>query len=307
MVTMIKASAFITGLAAALAGDQLRERVLLAPSYRVGRQWLDQAAALAGGVANVRAVTIKRLLLDLAEPELRRRGARPATKAEAVGLVGFGLAEAAAGGEGYFTKLPVNQVLAGAILASLEEVEAAVTNPVAAVRHSVSSPEKARELTRLLRLVGEGRRRAGYAGPAEIRSAALAALGADGYAPPHLLVPASLREDMTASERELVRRWPTAALTIIPEDAGLPRADMAFFVADHIQDEAREVFRRIQASGVALDEVEVVCTAPDEYGRALCAAAIEAFGGPPEDTPVTFSGGLPGEYSRPVRQLVAWP
>ncbi|MDR1520364.1 MAG: PD-(D/E)XK nuclease family protein, partial [Planctomycetota bacterium] len=79
-----------------------------------------------------------------------------------------------------------------------------------------------------------------------------------------------------------------------------------FFTADTLANEAREVFRRLAALGLRLDQAEAVCLDPAAYAPALIAAGREIFGGRPEDLPLTMSGGLPADVSRPARLLLAW-
>src|SRR5208337_1250895 len=52
----------------------LDEKWLIAPSLRVGHQWLDIVTLANGPVLNVRIKTLKGLALDLAGPEMARLG-----------------------------------------------------------------------------------------------------------------------------------------------------------------------------------------------------------------------------------------
>ncbi len=297
---------FLDAAADAARLDPLGEKILLAPSYRIGRQWLDRLAETTGGVINMRVCPLRRLLLDYAEPVLRARGKRLPTPEEKTRLMGQALAEvraARAGGDGYFTRLPPSHTLATTLLSSLEELEAAGADRL---HDNLGSTEKADELAALWRIFRAHKNRLGLVGPDDVgEAAALSLRRADGV-PPMLLVPSSLWTDADRPGQSFLRAWPEERRRILPEEEGVPAAALRFVVADCVADEARAVFRRIQADGLTLDAVEVVCTDPDGYLPALCAAALETFGGKLEDAPLTSTAGLPGMYSRPVRLLSAW-
>lgn len=298
---------FIQNLAEALRVDPLAERLLLAPSHRTGRQWLDRAAEVLGGVVNVRAVTVKRLVLDLAEPVLGRNSLRPASRQEKLRLVGLALDRARGrGGDGYFSKLPPSLDLVDTILSSIEELEACRVGGKATLAKRLASPAKADELAEIMRLYATARKRNGLAGVAETHRAALGALDDPARRPVRLLIPRTLPDDLETVEREFLAAWPGEARTIIDEDEGDCPAAMAFFAADSIANEAREVLRRIQCLEIPLDRAEVVCLDQDAYIPALFAAAMEAFDSLPEELPVTFNAGVPAWHSRPGRLLAAW-
>ncbi|MCD8139040.1 MAG: PD-(D/E)XK nuclease family protein [Planctomycetaceae bacterium] len=286
--------------------DPLGEKILLAPSYRIGRQWLDRLAETTGGVINMRVCPLRRLMLDYAEPVLRARGRRLPTPEEKIRLMGQALAEVRpmrAGDAGYFTRLPPSHTLAATLLASVEELEAAGADRL---HDNLGSHEKADELAALWRGYRTRKESRNLVGPDEVGEAAILSLRrADGTAP-MLLVPSSLWSDADRPGQSFLRAWPEDRRRILPEDEAPPSATLHFSVADCVADEARVVFRRIQSDGLTLDAVEVVCTDVDGYLPALCAAALETFGGKLEDAPITSTAGLPGMYSRPVRILTAW-
>ena len=303
------ASDFIRELAALVAAAPLREKILLVPSYRVGRQWLDAVAAVAGGVANVRTATLGRLMLDCADPGLRRKGLRAASRQEKVRLMGAVLEELAVdgGGEGYFSRLPPGVDLATTLLSTLEELETAAVKNAMGLAAGIAAPGKARELSLLVRNFAAARRSRRIAGQDDIQRVAIKGLSAryrDGY--PLLVAPASLMEDLTALEWGFVSRWPVEARARLDDERGVPPEELSFFAADSVFNEAREVLRRIQDAGAPLDCVEVACVDSSVYVPAFCAVGLECFGGRPEDLPMTFNRGIPGHYSRPARLLAAW-
>lgn len=299
---------FIANLAAAIAREPLRETILVAPSHRTGRQWLDRVALATGGFVNVRTSTMRRLMLDLAEPVLKRRGLRPATHPEALAITGRALAETAALAErnGYFSNLESSLSLVEILAASLNEADAAGVGEPDRLRDAVANQAKGNELASLAQAGARLRRQAGLAASADIHGAALARLADMGETTPLLLMPAESLSDLTAQEKAFWRRWPDNAKAAIPPGDGQCRAETAAFTADHAADEAREVFRLLQDWEMPYDRVEVVCLDSETYVPALCAAGLELFGGRPEELPVTFTNGLPGRQTRPARLLVAW-
>lgn len=300
---------FITALAAILGGDPLRETLLLAPTHRVGRQWLDRVALFAGRVANVRPVTMPRLARDLAEPILRQRGLVPASAEEKIHLIGVAMAGLAreTGHARYFTLLPPSLALAETLLAAVEELETArLPGTAAPLRNAIDSRDKADELAALMRSYRSARRRAGLAGTDDIHRAAAEAAAEAGAAAPFLIIPEMLLDDFTLLERDIFKRWPAAAQCVVPGDSGDCGADIHCFAADSVMNEAREIFRRIQAASLPLDSVEIVCLDRETYVPALCAAAVETFGGRLEDVPLTCNSGFPVWHSRPGRLLTAW-
>lgn len=305
---MAEVSPFIARLSALAAADPLREKILLAPSYRVGRQWLDQAATLAGGLANVRAVPLQRFMLDCAQPGLETKKLRPAGQEEKIRLMCLALEAVSSGsaGAGYFTRLPASLNLARTLLASIEELEDAGTvNPVVLTR-KIASRDKAGELSGLLERYRHGRRREGLAGRAEICAAALKFVERHRNALPLLMLPESVAETALTTERRFLDSWPGERMEAIPEDADTIPEAMEFFQAAGEADEIREVFRRIQQAGRPLDTVEIVCLDTVSHVPLVCSAALECFGGRVEDLPISVNAGLPGFYAKPVRLLTAW-
>ncbi len=75
---------------------------------------------------------------------------------------------------------------------------------------------------------------------------------------------------------------------------------LQLFAAGSIDDELREVLRRIIASGRRWDEAEIVATDPQAYGSALHALAERL------EIPVTYAVGLPVERTRPGRAVAAY-
>ena len=299
-------SSVIIRIAETLRTFPLEEKAILAPSLRLGRQWLDKAAFLAGDFANCRILAPDRLMLDLADPVLRRKGLAPASrerKIRDIALILAGLQKETPGTKGHFSRLPVSFPLAEMILAAIEDLEQART---ARLSDAVSPPEKARELGILASRFRQGLIRSGLAGMADTAAAALESIRSGGFRPFYLIVPAVTAEALTPALENLLDAWPNDWLVRLPEledgDGEVPE----LFLADSVANEAREIFRRTAASGAKLEDVEVIALDPRTQVPALCAAALEIFGGRLEDLPLAVNSGLPADSSRPARLLSAW-
>ncbi len=310
--------ALIRALADAARAHPLREKLLLAPSYRVGGEWLDWAARMTGGIANARPITPARLLLDLAEPELRRHSLRLMQEEETLALVGtlFENMRTAANrqdGTGYFTRLPASLSLVKTLASALGELDAAGLPALPKAAQTFASKEKADELANLYREYRKARSRAGAADHASLLDCALAVLRRrEKEKQPILLVPESVRENAAHDTLALIDAWPEDRLRILPEDPGIadPAANecaaFATRTADSTANEARNILRALFRDAAPLDTAEVVVTDARTCIPAICEAAMETFGCPPEDIPVTFHSGVPAKYSRPARLLAAW-
>ena len=65
---------FITRLAALIGEEPLREKWVIAPSIRIGYQWLDRVARAGQPVFNTHVKTLGALALEIAGPILEKRG-----------------------------------------------------------------------------------------------------------------------------------------------------------------------------------------------------------------------------------------
>ena len=302
-------ASMIQALADALATRPLRETLLIAPSRRVGRDWIDHAARLSGGVAAVRATTLDRLVRDYAEPELAAKKLRLASKPEKMRLVASALARVARnavdGDSAYFTSLPPSFPLVDALLSAWDDVECADARDGARALIQSCGPKKGAELAALLRRSRADAARKGVAAPGETHRAAIASASSAG-ALPRLVIPHFIWENCTALERRFLLVWPEDDRVHLPDDTDDMRASLAFASADNPINEARDIFRQLLRDEIPLDQVEVVCLDPASSIPALCRAALETFGGAVEELPLTSAPGIPGSYARPARLLAAW-
>lgn len=305
-------SIFINELTAALAEDPLLPRLLLAPSERVGRQWLDRVAAGGGMAVNIRPSTMARLIRDFAGDGMTAAGLRHPTEADRLGIVRELFGDPGGWAAGYFSALEPTLAVLRLLDNALGDLGRAGIVDAAAVGKSVSPANKGRELARLYALFRSRLAAAGFADPPASAAHAVAELdrrAADADLP-RLIIPRDFHDNLSGLERAFWQRWPEGKKRVLPVDESV-RAEVSVFAADNGLDEAREIFRLLAAAEIPLDQAEVVAVNP-AVSRALRTAATEVFaapdGAPPriEDLPLTFADGLPTGGSRPERALAAW-
>ena len=118
-------SALTRALARACREHMLAEKWLIAPSNRVGFQWLDAVAMSGQPVLNVRTKTLRHLALELASPELDRRGLSFLRGAAREVVAATILARTRSRAEGYLTALEPSAGLVRTIDAAILELRLA--------------------------------------------------------------------------------------------------------------------------------------------------------------------------------------
>ncbi len=311
---MPKQNAFLERLAQTLADRPLGEAYLVAPSNRVGRQWLDAVALRLGAVAGVRVVTLRRLIHSYAAPLLAERGQRQDSREERLHRFAGVLRNLrnARGEAGYFSVLAPSASLAETLRGAVDELEMAEMKTGKRFADGFSSKQKADELRRLLKLSRDADQAAGTVGYHEVCLAAGEALdrnnaeSKDKEETPLLVVPESVWENGAALEVRFLKRWPKHRFRVLPENSGPPDAALQAFQADCPADEIRRIFRVVQENALPLDQVEILLPPGGDYLQTCFSVARETFGGPVEELPLTANAGIPGLFSRPARLLAAW-
>ena len=301
---------FIAALADLCAERPLNEKRLVAPSRRVGNQWLDSLARAGRPVLNARVETLRSLAVGLAAPALAGAGLAVAPRRAELLLVDRILRLLLREGRlAYLSRAKPGAGLAATVLASLAELR---LEGVPEERLRAGALEDAAKNADLKLLVGEYGR-------------LLEAEGLADYASVLRCAAARLAADPDALGRD--------TLVLIPEDAmpnGLERLLLAVLPADRLRrlaidpqgipaqtrftravgenNEVRAVVRGCLESGTPLDEVELLYT-----DTAYALALMETFAvvdrpdvEPTDEAPVTFAEGLPCSLSRPGRGLVGW-
>jgi len=314
----------------------LEEKWLLAPSRRVGQQWLDSVVRSGQPVLNVHVETLETLtLLYLAAPEVERRGLTFVSGIQREVLISRVFSSLRVTGHGYLWPLPPSPGLISAISSTINDLRLAgiPAGEISPAQFEVDA--KGREIAALLteyekRLDEE--KLLDYAGALRL---ARERLRSDPGAVPEgafVLLPEDIEGDLRALERDLWEAIPNSRRVLLkvdcpeetPEDeltdalllrwvnsptqAPAPRQDgtATIFRAVGEVNEVREVFQRCLDQQLPLDAVEVVHTDASTYLPLLYEVASRLAPTDESSIPVTFAEGIPVQYSRPARALMGW-
>ncbi len=323
---------------ARLARERPLDRKLVVASTAGGARELLRRVALEGtGWVGFEVTTPRPLALSLARETLERPGLRLLDPFDQQALLDDALDDTVrAGGHGELEELAEGVGFREAVHGAVTALRLAGLDAASARRTGPGEGGRRRFVTRVLhryeRLLGERRR----ADTATVLELALDALEADAHGLPASLgtdvvallpglgcrgLVGRLLQALRSRGAELLETDPVIGLEPPPGllwRAAEPRSAAAFladprqaaaqpasdrielFRAASINDELREVFRRVQAAGLAWDEVEIVASDPVAYGSALHALSVRL------GVPVTFAVGLPLERTRIGRVVQAY-
>ena len=277
----------------------LREKWLLAPSYRVGQQWLDAVARSGQPVVNVRLKTLPALALELAGPSLARDDLKPLSPLGRLAVVGCLLRRQRKrrSTESYLGSLPDSLAFVQQMAATLRDLRLAGLGPDDLDCGRYEAAQKGRELINLFRAYQDTLRQRRLADEADVlRRAASGEFSSDAL----VLAPEDL--ELTALERALLDTIPRQQRIDLPVDPPSERRVDEVFRAVGEINEVREVLRRCLANGWLFDQVELLSTDPDLYGGLV----YEVTAALRREDAVTFADGIPVRYTRPARALNAW-
>ncbi len=329
-------------LADACRRRPLCQKWLIAPSMRVGHQWLDTITRAGISPVNVRVKTIKSTAIDLALPEMVGRGVSPASQRAVFVLVDRLLRELRDTDLEYLGQLPPSAAMTETIRRSLQSLRMAGLRPEDLTAEHFEAAGKGRDLGRILHGYLQSLRQRNLIDHAEVTQIATSRLQTGGALAdeqllvlwPRDLAPSPLEERLRGAlpkENHLLlpvdepvdpRREISTDVDLLPwvgrpADAPTPKDDQTveIFPAVGEVNEVREVLRRCLARGIPLDDVELLHTDPETFVplvyESLASWMPRGDGeggesGLADDLPVTFAEGIPCRYSRPGRLLAAW-
>jgi ATP-dependent helicase/nuclease subunit B len=318
------------------AEQALAEKWLLAPSRRIGMQWLDAVARSGQPVLNVRVESPRTMaLLRLAAPALEQQGLTFLRGLRREVLIGRLFAQLRDHGEGYLSALEPGPGLTAALSRALRDLRLAGVTAAGLRAGSFEVAAKGRELQALLAAYEQQLRREHLADEADVLRLAAERLRSDPDALPAealVLLPEDMAAGMRALERAVWEAIPERQRVVLPVDrpgeapaegltdaallrwiwepvtAPLPAGDgtATIFRAVGEGNEVREVWRRCAAAGIPLDQVEILYTDPDSYLPLLYESACRLAPDTDEALHITFAEGIPARYSRPARALLGW-
>ena len=303
----------VSGLAEACKAHLFEQKWLVAPSRNIGYQWLDATTRAGTSVLNVRVTTLTSLAIDLAAPDMARRGAELVGGLRSELLVDQLFREQKQEGRGYLHDIEHSAGLSAALHRTITDLRRAGLNADNLNEDAFEVSTKGAELAKLLRSYESALKKNNLVDHADmLRLAADSLSNAPGSFPAGalVLVPKHLAEEMTGLERSVWEAIPAGSKIILGEDEpgeapSLKKDGTArLFSAVGEVNEVREVLRRCVSGQISFDDVEIVCTNPDTYVPLVyeISARIDSEDG----VPTTFASGIPVRYSRPARALTAW-
>ena len=324
----------IGGLAALISEHVLEEKWLLAPSLRVGFQWLDAVTRSGRPVLNARVKTLTGMALELAAPEMERRGVSLLHGIRAELLVDGVLARLRRKG-GYLTRLEASPGLVRAAAATLRDLRLAGVGASELPPRLFEVAAKGKEIVSLLQAYEEELVSCGLIDLAGVLNLASQRLETDEAALPRyglVAVPEDMLDEMRGLERSLWEAVPEDRRMLLetdrpgeeragdcgdsallawasrPGDAPQPSRDgsVEIFRAVGEANEVREVLRRCAGADIPFEQVEILHTEASTYVPLIYEVCALLSPEPGAAVPATFLEGIPVRYSRPGRALEAW-
>lgn len=316
----------------------LDQKWILAPSLRVGHQWLDRITLAGAPLVNVRIKTLKGMALDMAGPDMVDQGLSLVSGAGSLVILNAIITDLAGEPLRYLSSVPVTPGLARTVLTTVTALRQAGLTPETLDARHFEAPEKAADLSLVLARYVEALSEGSLVDYADVLRMAGEAIQRRPMDLPHVLVLVPEDLDLTAAERGFLDCLPPDSLRTIPvdqpahdagpdsavssdgellrwilevPDAPAPLFDgtAEIFHASGEANEVREVLRRCLSGGRHLDEVELLHTDTATYVPLVFETLMRLEPDPRFDTPslpVTFAEGIPVRYARPGRLLAAW-
>jgi len=315
----VRRSRLVQSIIDAVAAEPRSPAWLVAPSRRVGRQWIDTIALGGVPVFNVRATTPRALCYDLAAPSLAAAGLSVASSRASLVLLEKVLLDADRGGRLQYFKSPRSyRRLADRMWASVSALRmAGITADAMRQRERVDA-RKRHDIAFLLEHYAAELATEKLADAADVASMALDTVRAGRVTGEwqRILVPDAI--DLKRLERDVIAALGDRVTPLAIDAEPLSFSDpdhgpaIRFFRGIGAVNEVRGVLRRCLAEAIPLDTVELLHADPAAY-PALVQEVLAVMAGSPAgdartiaELPVTFAEGLPIRESRPARALASW-
>jgi ATP-dependent helicase/nuclease subunit B len=277
----------------------IEEKVLIVPSFAIGRQIVDALARRGTAWFNIRLETVDSLASQVVYEQLSRDERRRLSRAHAIALVERACSEAIAP-ESYFGQIRDNQGFQRGMRSTLADIRRGGIGASSILASDLEDPRKATDLTsvsdRYQELLDEYR----FADSADVLELALETLRVKNanLSRAIYLLPEEL--ELSADERELIDRLAGEKLRVLEgrtssQPGELLAKSVSVFAAAGAENEIREVLRRVLERRIPLDEVEIVYANRDPYLALVYELCRE------HDLPATFQDGIPVVFTRPGR------
>lgn len=330
-------SLFLVQLAELCRAERTRAKWVVVPTHTLGHTLGERLALEGTGWANVRFTTPLDLALPMAAPFLVERGVDPAPDGIGPALIMRLLLELPPTVPAYFRGLAEQPQMAEALWATLAELRMAGQAAATLPREAFANAGKHAELQALLASYERHLAERRLADRAEVYREALRHLDLCPIQPAdlHIELPTiiwspverrlldalpgtrvipraphlpglDVPRRMTGLASPMDETAPAPAsnaerLALLMSPVGVPASDdtLTMFCAGGREAEVEEVFRRIAAAGVPLDQVEIACPMPEQ-------AALVWEKAQRHEWPVTIGPGIPVALTRPGRALLAF-
>jgi ATP-dependent helicase/nuclease subunit B len=328
---------FLDALADFCRKHLLAEKWLIAPSLRIGHQWLESMARGGQPCCNVRIKTLKVLALDLAMPEMARQGLSLLSSRGGAILMARACQRLAKSDSGYLFRLRLRLSLSEALHYSVTDLGLAGLDEATMARVGLEEEAKCREIIELWHDYRQAARSVQRMDYAEVLHWAVKRLKAGGAVDESVLVLLPVDVEAQGLENAMLAGLPARQRIQLPidqpgeagrsetpvTDAGLlrwilapdkappPQSDKsaAIFRAVGEINEVREVFRRCLSANHRLDDVEVLYTDGQTYVPLIYEVLLRLQSEEKLKVgriPATFAEGISCRYARPGRALALW-
>jgi hypothetical protein len=323
-------------LAQACREHPLAEKWLIAPSLRVGYQWLDAVASNSQPVLNTRVSTLRGLALDLAAPVLAERNLAPASARCGAMIIDKIIGQLRHQKQPFLSRLTPSAGLAQAFHASIDSIRLAGLGSADLASRHFEDQEKGEALQAILDQYLKQLHAGGLIDYAQLVEIAIGQLEASTdllandvlVFVPHGAAFHSLEEKLLAAiPGEKLRRLivdepalPGSAVEtdtdllrwlLQPAEAPPPTSQKTVQIVQAVGEvnEVRQIIRQCLANGIRFDDVEVLHTDANTYVPLIYETMMTVVNDCDDigdELPVTFAEGISTSYSRPGRALIAW-
>lgn len=325
-------SRIVTTLKDICRDNLLHEKWVIAPSLRVGYQWLEQIAKSGQPVMNAHVKTLRRIVLDIASDYMNENHLEFLTGIKAE-MLAYDIFSKLENEIGYLSKLNLSRGLVQTMLGSVYDLRLAGLNSENITPENFEVMKKGMDIKALMREYESelrDKKMIDYAGVLRI---SIDEIKRNSGAFPNnilLLMPENIREELHGLELDFWKAIPAgiqkilnpdkpnmltgsnrtdaSLLTLIqnPDMAPLPLKDGTahIFRARGEVNEIRRIFRKCLEQKIPFDEVEILYTESAIYLPLIYEYALQFDDNDDGSIPVTFAEGIPIYYSHPARALL---
>ncbi|MBD3406262.1 MAG: hypothetical protein GF411_09150, partial [Candidatus Lokiarchaeota archaeon] len=309
----------------------LNPKWLIAPSMRVGYQWLDQVARAGQPALNIHVKTFKRMVLDIASPYLIENGQVFLQKIQAE-IILHDLLSKALNESKYFRLPNLDQNLVQTFLKSINDLRQAGLKSEELIVGGFEDKQKGVEISQILYEYEQAldkNRLVDYADVLEVASEAISKDPTNVLRGCKILIPDYLPADLHGLELKLWNTIPELNKHLLsidksadsnanratdssllghilnPDQAPEPHGDDTVRIFSSIGEvnEIRGLFRFCMENRIPYDEVELLYTDSVEYLPLIYEEAMQ-YANTRESIPATFAEGIPIYFTSSGKALI---